>query len=72
MKIREIRDMKLEELKNRIKEEQKNLSDLRFSHALKQLTNTSKLNLLKRDIAQMKTVLRERELLEKKGKNSKN
>lgn len=62
MKIHEIREMKTEEIFKRISEEEKNLVDLRFSHQLKQLTNTAKLKMVKKDIAKMKTVLREREL----------
>ena len=42
MKIYEIREMNTEELQKRIEEEEKNLVDLRFSHQLKQLTNTAK------------------------------
>ena len=41
--------------------EQKILVDLRFSHQLKQLTNTAKIKNVKRDIARLKTVLQERE-----------
>jgi large subunit ribosomal protein L29 len=66
MKIHEIREMKTEEIFKRISEEEKNLVDLRFSHQLKQLTNTAKLKMVKKDIAKMKTVLRERELEEQK------
>jgi large subunit ribosomal protein L29 len=62
MKIHEIKEMKTEEIVQRIKDEEKNLVDLRFSHQLKQLTNTSKLKNVKRDIARLKTVLQEREL----------
>jgi len=65
MKIHEIREMKTEELEKQISEEEKNLVDLRFTHQLKQLTNTAKLKLTKKDVARMKTVLRERELAEK-------
>jgi large subunit ribosomal protein L29 len=54
--------MKTEEILKRISEEETNLVDLRFSHQLKQLTNTAKLKTVKRDLAKMKTVLREREL----------
>jgi len=61
MKIHEIKELKSEELVKRIEEEEKNLVDLRFAHQLKQLTNTSKLKLTKKDLAKMKTVLRERE-----------
>ena len=64
MKIHEIREMKIEELKKRIEEEERNIVDLRFAHQLKQLTNTAKLGLAKRDIAKLKTVLKEREMTE--------
>ena len=64
MKIHEIREMKTEELKKRIEEEEKSIVDLRFAHQLKQLTNTAKLRLAKRDIAKLKTVLKEREMAE--------
>jgi large subunit ribosomal protein L29 len=60
MKIHEIKEMKSDELVKRIEEEQKSLVDLRFAHQLKQLTNTAKLNLVKKDIARMKTILKER------------
>ena len=67
MKIHEIRETKTEELKKLIDEEEKNLVDLRFAHQLKQLTNTGKLKVTKRELARMKTVLRERELAEQKS-----
>jgi large subunit ribosomal protein L29 len=62
MKIHEIKEMKTEEIVQRIKDEEQSLVDLRFSHQLKQLTNTSKINNVKRDIARLRTVLQEREL----------
>ncbi len=62
MKITEIREMKDIELVKRIEEEEQNLVDLRFQNELKNLTNTAKLDTVKKDIAKMKTVLREREL----------
>ncbi|MEJ5261764.1 MAG: 50S ribosomal protein L29 [Ignavibacterium sp.] len=71
MKIYEIREMSTDELIRRIQEEEKNLVDLRFSHHLKQLANTAKLKLVRRDIAKMKTVLRERELQAQKEAKSK-
>ena len=67
MKIREIREMKTDELSKRINEEEKNMIDLRFSHQLKELTNTAKLKIAKKDIARMKTVLREREIADQKA-----
>lgn len=67
MKNYEIREMSTEEIKKRILEEQTNLVDLRFQQELKNLTNTSKLRLVKKDIAKMKTILKERELQEVKN-----
>ncbi|MFB3057749.1 MAG: 50S ribosomal protein L29 [Ignavibacteriaceae bacterium] len=60
MKIHEVREMKTEEIIKQIEEEERNLVDLRFAHQVKELTNTAKLKLAKRDIARMKTVLYER------------
>ena len=63
MKIHEIREISsIEELKNKIQEEEKNLDDLGFLLATKQLENTAKIKNTKRDIARLKTVLTEREI----------
>ncbi len=72
MKIYEIREMSTEEISKRINEEEANLLDLRFQHELKNLTNTSKLSLVKKDIAMMRTVLKERELEANKKVEEKN
>lgn len=66
MKIYEIKEMSTEEIKKRIFEDQKNLVDLRFQKELKNLTNTAKLRLVKKDIAMMKTILKQREMQEAK------
>ncbi len=62
MKIHEIREMTTDEIKKRIIDEGNNLLDLRFSHKLKQLTNTAKLHETRKDVAKLKTILYEREL----------
>lgn len=67
MKIQDIKEIKTPELIKQIEEEKKNLTDLKFAHQLKQLTNTSKLKVLKKDIAKMLTVLNERIIAEKKS-----
>lgn len=72
MKTYEIREMTNEELVKRIEEEEKNLVDLRFQHELKNLTNTAKLKLVKKDIAAMKTILKEREMEALKAPKDKN
>ncbi len=69
MKIYEIREMSTEEIIKRIEEEENNLVDLRFQNELKNLANTAKLRNTKKDIARMKTVLRERELEAQKNEN---
>ncbi len=69
MKIFEIRGMSTDEIRKRIVEDQKLLVDLKFQQELKQLTNTAKLYLVRKDIAKMKTILKEREMQE--AKNSK-
>ena len=62
MKIHEIREIASnEELKRRIKEDEKNLEELQFLLAIRQLENTAKIRNTKRDIARMYTVLTERE-----------
>ncbi|HSL88955.1 MAG TPA: 50S ribosomal protein L29 [Ignavibacteriaceae bacterium] len=73
MKIYEIKEMNNDELIKRIAEEEKNLVDLQFAHQLKQLTNTAKLNIVTKDIARMKTILKEREMkaVQKAGNDNK-
>lgn len=62
MKMYEISEMTVDEITKRIAEEEENLVDLRFQHELKSLTNTAKLATSKKDIARLKTVLKERQL----------
>jgi len=74
MKAHEIREIKTDEILKRIEEEERNLVDLRFSHQLKELTNTAKMKAVKKDIARMKTILNQRSKVEdkkdKEGENS--
>ena len=62
MKASEMRDMTLDELRSQIKEAQERLMNLRMSVAVGRLDNPSSIRHLKRDIARLKTVLREHEL----------
>ena len=71
MKIFEIREMATDEIKKRILEDQKSLVDLNFQQELKNLTNTSKLHAVKKDIAKLKTILKEREMQEAKNSKAK-
>jgi large subunit ribosomal protein L29 len=63
MKIHEIREItSKDDLKAKVQEEEKNLEELQFLLATRQLENTAKIRNTKRDIARMHTILTEREL----------
>ena len=62
MNAKKIHEMNDQELVNKLSELKKELFNLRMSHATGQLANPSSLRNCKRDIAKVKTVLREREL----------
>jgi len=62
MKALEVRQLSDEEIKKRIQDDQESLANLRFQKVLSQLENPMKINHLKKDIARMKTILREREI----------
>jgi large subunit ribosomal protein L29 len=59
MKIKEIRELSLEELQHKETELRDQLFKLRFQHSLGQLDNAMKLRNIKRDIARIKTILKE-------------
>lgn len=62
MKALEVRQLSNDEIKKRIQDDQESLANLRFQKVLSQLENPMKISHLKKDIARMKTILREREL----------
>lgn len=64
MKPAEIRDLTESEILDRIGELREELFRLRFRSATQQLDNTALIKTLRRDLARMKTILRERELAE--------
>lgn len=66
MKIFDIRELPAEELRKRIKDEEENLVHLKFQKATSQLESPIKIRVVRRDIAKMKTVIRERELKQSK------
>ncbi len=61
MKAFEFRKLSDVELKKRIQEEEESLSHLKFQSVIGQLQNPMKMSQIKKDIARMKTILRERE-----------
>ncbi len=62
MKIQQVREMSVEDLKASIKDTSEALENLRFQHATGQLENYKSLSNTKRDIAKVKTILKEKEL----------
>lgn len=71
MKINDIKYLSIAELNAKLKELNSELFNLRFSHATRSLANPMALHNVKKDIARVKTVLREKEL-EAKGENNGN
>lgn len=61
MKASNVRELNNEELAAKLVDLKKELFNLRLSHATGQLSNPLALNSVKKDIARIKTVLRERE-----------
>ncbi len=60
MKAKEIRNMSVEELNKKLDELKKDLFMLRMQHATNQLDNPMRLNATKKDIARVKTIIREK------------
>ena len=69
MKINDIKYLSVAELNAKLKELNSELFNLRFSHATRSLANPMALHNVKKDIARVKTVLREKELEAKGGNN---
>lgn len=62
MRAKEVRDLSERELTARLKELKEELFNLRFQNAAGQLENAMRISAVKRNIARVKTVQREREL----------
>lgn len=62
MKINEIRSLTIKELQQKLSDLTTELFNLRFSHATGNLPNNMQLHFLKKDIAKIKTIIRERQL----------
>ncbi len=62
MKARELKELSVEELKARVKETSQELFNLRFQKATGQLGNTAMIPKTKKNLARVKTVIREMEI----------
>ena len=61
MKAKELKNLSAEELAKKLEELKKDLFMLRMQHATNQLDNPMRLNAVKKDIARIKTIIREKE-----------
>jgi len=68
MKILELRELTHGELDGKLLDLKKDLFNLRMQHATNQLDNPLRINDLKKDIARVKTLIRENELKEAAGR----
>ena len=68
MKTKNFREMTTEELLIKLNDSKQELFNLRFAHATNSLKNPMQINVVKKDIAKIKTIIRERELKEIKDK----
>ncbi len=57
MKVKEIREMQVEQLRAKLSDTRHELMNLRFQQVTGQLTDSSQLRLVRRDIARMETIL---------------
>lgn len=64
MKINEVRDMSTAELEKKVLELKNELFKLNFSLNTNNLENPKRISAVKKDIAKIKTVIKEREILE--------
>lgn len=62
MKINEIRDLSTQELEDKLQDLKEELFNLRFQNATNQLDNPMRIVSVKKDIAKIKTVIKEKEL----------
>lgn len=62
MKMDEIRELNIDEVKIRLEDAMEEMENLRFLHSTHQLDNPLRIRMLRKDIARLKTVLKENEL----------
>jgi large subunit ribosomal protein L29 len=62
VKLKEIRDLGTDDLKKQLEETHQELFNLRFRLATKQLVNHREVRRVKRNIARLETLLKEKEL----------
>ena len=61
MKAKEVRELSTEEIQQRIRDEERDLDALTFQHAIAQLEDPLVLRRKRREVARLKTILKETE-----------
>ena len=67
MKVKEIRELSTEDINAKLKESKEELFNLRFQQATGNLEKPSRIRELRHTVARLKTVLKERETVEKES-----
>ena len=66
-KASDIRDLPVDEIERKLGETKEELFNLRFQNATGQLDNYKRLGQLRKEVARLKTILRENELAAERG-----
>ena len=67
MKVKEIRELSTEDINAKLKETKEELFNLRFQQATGNLEKPSRIRDLRHSVARLKSVLKDRETVEKEG-----
>lgn len=67
MEPKELRELTIEELREKHRQYKEELFNLRFQNAIGQLSNTSRIKEVRRTIARVLTILREKEVAIERG-----
>jgi len=70
MKVSEVRELSADELEEKLMGLKKDLFFLRMQHATNQLDNPIKISQVRKDIAKVKTVIREQQLPQAGGQDA--
>jgi large subunit ribosomal protein L29 len=68
MKVGDVRAMSVDQLDDKLAELKKEQFNLRFQRATGQLENTARVRIVRRDIARIETIARQKRAAEAKGK----
>ncbi len=66
----ELRELEIEELENRLTEYRREMLNLRFQLATGQLDNVVRLSIVRKDVARVLTILRDREIALAEGRDA--